>query len=99
MQTKTLSLRLKDEEYRFLVALAGEERADLSTTVRELVDRGRVLMAIQKYRKGEVSLERASRLAGTSVSLMMDILREYGVDLDLDQEDYLASLRNLRKVW
>ena len=56
-------------------------------------------MAIQKCRKGDASLERASRLAATSVSHMMDILKEYGVDLDLDQEDYLASLRNLRKAW
>lgn len=99
MQAKTLSLRLKDEEYRSLVSLAQEERKDLSTAVRELVGRGRVLLAIQKYRKGEASLQKASRLAGTSVSVMMDILAEYGVDLDLNHEDYLASVRNLRKVW
>jgi predicted HTH domain antitoxin len=99
MATKTLSLRMKDEDYRFLSSLAEEEREDLSKTVRELMDRGRILLALDKYRRAEASLEKAARLAGVSVARMMEFLGEYGVALNLDAEDYLAGLKNLRKAW
>lgn len=99
MATKTLSVRMKDEEYRFLSALAVEEHEDLSTTLRELMEKGRVLLGIEKYRRGEASLEKASRLAGVSMARMMEVLREYGVDLNLESEDYQAGLARLRKAW
>jgi predicted HTH domain antitoxin len=99
MATKTLSVRMKDEEYRFLSALAEEEREDVSTTLRELLEKGRVLLAIEKYRRAEASLEKAARLAGVSMARMMDVLREYGVELNLESEDYQAGLARLRKAW
>src|SRR3990172_5852879 len=99
MATKTLSVRMKDEEYRFLSALAEEEREDLSTTLRELMEKGRVLLAIEKYRRGEASLEKAARLAGASMARGMGVLREYGVELNLESEDYQAGLARLRKAW
>ena len=99
MATKTLSVRMKDEEYRFLAALAEEEREDVSTTLRDLLEKGRVLLAIEKYRRADASLEKAARLAGLSMARMMDVLREYGVELNLEAEDYGAGLERLRKAW
>ena len=46
MPTKTLSIRVNDKDYRFLSALAEEEREDVSKKVRELVDLGRVMPLI-----------------------------------------------------
>jgi hypothetical protein len=65
---KTVSIRMNDEDYRFLTALAKEEREDVSKKVRELVDLGRVMFAINKYKKSEASIEKAARIAGVSLS-------------------------------
>ena len=99
MATKTLSIRIDDDDYKFLSPLAREERGDMSSAVRELVDLGRVMLSVERYKNGEASLEKASRLAGVSLSKMMDILAEYGVEANLTHEDYLKSLKTVRKVW
>jgi predicted HTH domain antitoxin len=99
MATKTLSIRINDDDYKFLASLAKEERGDMSTAVRELVDLGRVMLAVEKYKKGEASLGKAARMAGVSLSKMMDVLSEYGVEANLEYEDYLKGLKTIRKAW
>lgn len=99
MPTKTLSIRMDDKDYDFLSSLANEDREDVSKKVRELVDLGRVMLAIEKYKKREASIERASRIAGVSISKMLDMLKEYGVEASLEYEDYLRGLKALRKKW
>lgn len=97
--TKTMSIRMDRENYEFLNAISREERSDLSKAVRELVTRGRVLLAIERYRKGEASLGKAAEVAGVPVGQMMTLLGEFGVRARIDQEDYRQSLGNLAKVW
>ncbi|OGP65144.1 MAG: hypothetical protein A2169_12655 [Deltaproteobacteria bacterium RBG_13_47_9] len=99
MPTKTLSIRVNDKDYRFLSALAEEEREDVSKKVRELVDLGRVMLAIEKYKKSEASIEKAARIAGVSISKILDIFKEHGVKANLEFEDCLKGLKSLRKVW
>ncbi|WP_333652680.1 UPF0175 family protein [Dissulfurispira sp.] len=99
MATKTLSIRMDDKDYNFISYLAKEENEDVSKAVRELVDLGRVMLAMEKYKKSEASIEKAARIAGVSISKMMDIFREYGVEANIEYEDYLKSLKSLRKVW
>jgi predicted HTH domain antitoxin len=99
MSTKTLSIRMNDEDYKFLSTLAKEEREDISKKVRELVDLGRMMLAIEKYKKSEASIEKSARIAGVSISKMVDILREHGIEANLEYEDYLSGLKSLRKVW
>ncbi|MDO9027368.1 MAG: UPF0175 family protein [Candidatus Roizmanbacteria bacterium] len=99
MPTKTLSIRINDEDYRFLSALAKEEKEDVSKKMRELVDLGRVMLAIEKYKKSEASIEKSARIAGVSISKMIDILKEHGVEANLEYEDYLKGLKSLQKVW
>jgi len=96
---KILSIRINDDYFQFLSSLAKEERADVSKKVRELVDLGRVMLAIEKFKKSEASLEKASKIAGVSISKMIDIFNEYGVRANLEYEDYLKGLKTLRKVW
>lgn len=99
MATKTLSIRIDDKDYKFLSSLAKEEQGDMSTAVRELVDLGRIMLAVEKYKNSDASLEKAARLAGVSLSKMIDILAEYGVEANLEYEDYLKGLRTIRKIW
>jgi predicted HTH domain antitoxin len=97
--TKTMSIRMDRDNYEFLSAISREERSDLSKTVRDLVTRGRVLLAVEKYRKGEASLGKAAEVAGLPVGQMMTLLGEFAVRAKIDQEDYRQSLENLAKVW
>lgn len=96
---KTVSIRLEADDYRFLRGLAEADKEDLSTAVRDLVARGRVLLALERYRDGKASLSKAAETAGFSVSEMMDVLAEHGIPSDLSLEDYRASLPALRGIW
>ena len=96
---RTVSIRMDEENYSFLNKLAKEEKEDLSKAVREVVYKGRVMLAIEKYKKSEASLGRAAELAGLTVGQMMTLLEEYGVESNLEKEDYLKGLENLRRVW
>lgn len=99
MATKTLSIRVNDNDYRFLSELALAEREDVSKTVRELVGLGRLMLAIEKYKKSEASLETAARIAGISIAKMLDAFQELGVEVNLEPTDYLTGLKSLRKAW
>lgn len=79
--------------------MAREEKEGVSKIIRELVDLGRVLLAIDQYKKSEESIEKASKIAGVSISKMMDLFKEYGVEYNLEEEDYLKSLKTIRKIW
>lgn len=96
---KTVSIRLEADDYNFLRSLAEADKEDLSTAVRDLVARGRVLLALERYREGKASLSKAAEVAGFSVSEMMDVLAEHGVASELRVEDYRESLQTLREVW
>jgi predicted HTH domain antitoxin len=97
--TKTMSIRMDRDIYEFLSEITKEERSDLSKTVRDLVTRGRLLLAIEKYRDGEVSLGRAAELAGIPVGQMMTVLSEFAVESRIEKEDYLQGLQNLVKAF
>ena len=87
------------ENFDFLHELTKEQKSDLSKAVRDLVTRGRVLLAVERYRNGEASLGRTAELAGVPVGHMMTILTEFGVESRIEQEDYLRALEGLRAVW
>ena len=74
-------------------------RSDLSKAVREMVTRGRILFAVERYKKGEASLGKAAELAGLPLGQMMTILAEFGVETRLERDDYLQGVQNLKKVW
>jgi predicted HTH domain antitoxin len=97
--SKTMSIRMDRDNYEFLYEITKEERSDLSKAVRDLVTRGRILLAVERYKKGEASLGRAAELAGLPLGQMITILTEFGVESRLEKDDYLQGLRNLHKVW
>lgn len=97
--SKTMSIRMDRDNYEFLREIRKEERSDLSKTVRDLISRGRVLLAVERYKNGEASLGKAAELAGVPVGQMMTILTDFGVANRIEKEDYLQGLQNLAKVW
>lgn len=97
--TKTMSIRMDRDNYEFLTRISKEDRSDLSKAVRDLVTRGRISLAVEKYKEGEVSLGKAAEVAGLGIGQMMMVLRRFGVKSRIDQEDYRQGLENLTKVW
>ena len=97
--TKTMSIRMDRENYEFIAEFIKEDRSDLSKAVRDLVTRGRVLLALERYKKGDASLGKAAHLAGLSVGQMMTLLGEFGVESRIEKDDYLEGLKNLAKAW
>jgi predicted HTH domain antitoxin len=97
--SKTMSIRMDRDNYKFLHKIKKEEQSDLSKAVRDLVTRGRLLLAVERYKKGEASLGRAAELAGLPLGQMITILTEFGVESRLEKDDYLQGLRNLHKIW
>jgi predicted HTH domain antitoxin len=97
--TKTMSIRMDRDNFEFLSLMTMEEKSDLSKAVRELVTRGRILLAVEKYKKGEASLGKAAEVAGLPVGQMMTLLGEFGVRSRIDVEDYRQGLASLAKVW
>ena len=97
--TKTMSIRMDRENYDFLTEITKQERSDLSKAVRDLVTRGGVLLAVEKYKKGDVSLGKAAQVAGLSVGRMMTLLAEFGVESRIEKDDYREGLKNLAKAW
>ena len=97
--SKTMSVRMDRDNYQFLHEITKEEGSDLCKAVRDMVTRGRILLAVERYKKGEASLGRAAELAGLPLGQLMTILTEFGVEGRLEREDYLQGLKNLKEVW
>jgi predicted HTH domain antitoxin len=74
--SKTMSIRMDRDNYEFLNKITKEERSDLSKVVRDMVTRGRVLLAVERYKKGEASLGMAAELAGLPLGQMIPARRD-----------------------
>ncbi len=96
--TKTMSIRMDQDNYEFLNRLSKEENGDLSKAVRALVSKGRVLLAVERYKNAEVSLGKAAEIAGISIGQMITVLAAYGVESNLGQDDYRIGIENLKRV-
>ena len=96
--SKTMSVRMDEENYKFLRQLSKDEKADMSQAVRELVYEGRILLAVERAATGFLG-QGAAELAGVPVGSMIEILAAYGVESNLEREDYLKGLQNLRRAW
>ena len=96
---KTMCIRIDEKDYDFVKELAKQNKEEVSKAVRNLVDLGRLMFAIERYKKGQASLGRAAELAGISISEMINLLADFGVKSNMKREDYLSGLENLRKTW
>jgi len=95
--SKTMSVRMDRENYDFLHEITKEEGSDLSKAVRDMVTRGRILLAVERYKKGEASLGRAAELAGVPVGQMMTILTEFGVESRLEKKTTCRDSRIFKR--
>ena len=92
-------MRIDKADYDFLKRMAVENKEEVSKAISHLVNEGRIMHAIDCYKKGKASLGKTAELAGVSISEMMGLFVEFGVKSNLEVEDYLQGFKNLEKIW
>ncbi len=92
----TVAARVSKEMSDLINEISEEEKLDRSTVVRRLLDMGvrdwRVQTALERYRRGSITLLKAAEIAGTSIYEMIALLEErripYRYDIS-DLEEYV----------
>ena len=94
-----LSIRLPQRDLVTIKEIAKTENKDNSTTIRELVQKGLLYLALSRYKQGSISLGKAAELAHLSVSEMNDLLTELGIESSIDVDDYLEGTTAAQKLF
>jgi len=94
-----MTVRLPETDVKAIEEIALWEKTDKSTTVRDLVELGKLYFAIRSYKQGHISFGKAAELAGISLSEMMDVLASLGVESTLDVQDYLEGKKTAEKLF
>ena len=93
---ETISLRLKKvNELDYFGKLLQENR---SAVVRDLIDEGKKMKAINLYKSKKISLGLGAKLAGLTLIDFLDLLEEYNVKLNLTLEDAKTAMENAEKL-
>ncbi|MBI2176654.1 UPF0175 family protein [Candidatus Woesearchaeota archaeon] len=73
-------------------------KKDKSTTVRELVELGKIYFAIKQYKEGKISIGKAAEIAGLSISETIDLFAELKIESNITMEDYLEGLKTAEEM-
>lgn len=91
-----ISVRLKRlKELDYFSKILNENRSEV---VRELVEEGKKLKAIELYKQKKVSLGLAAKLSGVTLSDFLDLLEEYNIKLNLTLEDAKEAMKNAEEL-
>ena len=93
------SISVDEKEYNFIEELCRMEGKKATNMLRELIGLGRTMLAVKRYQEEKVSLGKAAKIAGITLSEFMDMLSEFGIRSRVSYEDYLEGFENLRKIW
>ena len=86
-----MTVRLPKDDLKVIEEISIKGRKDKSTTIRELVELGKIYFAIMEYRENRISIGKAPEIAGLAISEMMDLLSKLGVESNLELSDYIES--------
>ena len=93
-----MTVRLPKDDLKVIEEISKKERKDKSTTVRDLVELGKIYFAIIQYRENKISIGKAAEIAGLTISEMMDLLSRLGIESNLDLADYLESQKFAEEI-
>jgi hypothetical protein len=92
------SVRLPPEIIRSVKDRARRERVDESTAIRQLLSLGAERHAVELYRRGEVSLGEAGRIANVTTRDMIEVLLRHGVKGNITVEIMLDAMESIRQL-
>lgn len=91
----TIAVRIEKKKLLDLKAVSKEENKKNSEVLREVLDLGlkekKITLAIDKYRKREISIGKAAEIADVSISRLMDILRERNVPFNYGAKELMED--------
>ena len=91
-----ISVRLKKlKELDYFSSILNENRSEV---VRDLVEEGKKLKAIELYKQKKISLGLASKLSGLSLSEFLDLLEEFNIKINFTLDDAKEAMRNVEKL-
>ena len=93
-----MTVRLPKEDLEAVEQISIKNKKDKSTTVRELVELGKIYFAIMQYRENKISIGKAAELAGLTISEMVDLLSKLGIESNIELEDYLEGQKLAEKL-
>ena len=93
-----MTVRLPNEDLKIIEEISLKERKDKSTTIRDLVELGKIYFAIIQYRENKISIGKAAEIAGLTISEMMELLSKLGIENNLDLADYLESQKFAEEI-
>lgn len=91
----TVSSRLNTGALDLFGEVLNERRSEV---VRELVEKGQKVKAVELYREKRVSLGLGAKLAGVSLGEFLDLLKLHNADLNITREDVEDALKAARKI-
>ena len=93
---ETISIRLKKvRELNYFGKLLKENRSEL---VRDLLEEGKKMKAINLYKNKKISMGLAARFADMSISDFLDLLEEHNVRLNLTLEDAKLAMKHAEEI-
>lgn len=96
--SSVMTVRLPKEDIKIVEQLSAAMKKDKSTTVRELVELGKIYFAIKQYKEGKISIGKAAEIAGLSISETIDLFAELKIESNITMEDYLEGLKTAEEM-
>lgn len=93
-----MTVRLPLEDLKAIEEISQRERKDKSTTVRDLVELGKIYFAIMQYKENKISIGKAAEIAGLTISDMINLMSKLGIQSNLDLADYLESQKFAEEI-
>lgn len=92
---ETVSSRLNTDTLDIFGEVLNEKRSEV---VRELVEKGQKIRAVELYKEKKVSLGLGSKMAGVSLGEFLDLLKLHNIDLNISKEDVQDALNAARRI-
>lgn len=90
-----ISLRLKDKDMERLEELSRSEHKDKSAMARKLLEYGWDFLMLRNYKEGKLSLTGLARKLDLTISEVLDLLKELGIEAPIGFDDYLKGFEVL----
>ncbi len=92
----TKSIRVPEEMLAGIKLVEDHEHIEEATAIRKLIRTGLEAYVANLYRAGEITLRDASLRLNLDMIATIDMLMDYGVSGNLDADDVLSAIENLK---
>lgn len=98
-QKKFFGARMEPEILKIVDKVSEEKKIDRTSAIKILVRAGWKELSLEKalelYRNGKISIDKAAKIAGVTVSEMMDEISARGIKSDETIEEYREGMKIL----